>query len=165
MKRLLLLISIFLCIPAWSRAQDQMQMNTVYVNFELDRTPLISGGYFLRDELALEVGAGLAFNGEKDSNGLAIQIGMDKYMRGDNLFPFMGGFTRFEINPNALNRASWKGSRFLFGGRFGLAVMTVKNLAVAGAVGGEFQFNSPDQGDSSLNFFSFSSSVQLRLFF
>jgi hypothetical protein len=146
-------------------AQDSLQINQKYINFEINRTPLISAGYFLQDQLALEAGIGLAFDGERDSNGLGIRLGLDKYFSSERLSPFAGGYVLFEINPDALASAGWKGSRITFGGQWGLNYFILKNLAVAGSIGGELLLNSPKDLDNSTKLTSFTSGLKFRFFF
>ena len=158
-------VLIILFVPILLMAQSTLPAGAKYVNFEVDRTPLISAGYFLQNGLALEAGGGVAFNGEMKSNGLALRVGLDKYLKQKQSSPFIGGYARFDINPNALYAAGWKGSRLTLGGQLGLNVFIIKQLAVAGAVGGEIQLNSPRNRDSSVNLVSFTSGIKLRYFF
>ncbi len=165
MKLFIRLWLVILVIPAFLLAQGPLLTGSKYINFEIDRTPMISGGYFLQNGLAIEGGVGIAFNGEMESNGMALRMGLDKYFSSEQASPFIGGYARFDINPNALYTAGWKGSRLSLGGQMGVNIFIIKRLAVAGAVGGEIQFNSPKNRDSSLNLVSFTSGIKLRYFF
>ncbi len=157
---------IFLAVfPVYLSAQDSLLVNQKYINFEINRTPLISAGYFLQNGLALEAGIGLAFDGERDSNGLAIRIGLDKYFGTAALTPFAGGYVLFEINPDALSSAGWNGSRLTFGGQWGLNYFILDNLAIAGTIGGELLLNSPKDLDNSTKLTSFTSGLKFRFFF
>jgi len=165
MRQFSLVVLIFLFVPIFLLAQSSLPTGSKYINFEIDRTPIISGGYFLQNGLALEGGVGIAFNGEMESNGMALRVGLDKYLKQEQASPFIGGYARFDINPNALYTPGWKGSRLSLGGQLGLNFFVIKRLAIAGAVGGEIQLNSPKNRDSSINLVSFTSGVKLRYFF
>jgi hypothetical protein len=151
--------------PHFILAQDSLKANTKYVNFEINRVPIISGGYFLQDGLALEAGIVLAFDGEINSNGLGIKLGLDKYFSKAKLSPLAGGYVRFDINPNAFGGTSWKGSRIIFGGQWGLNYLVLDNLALAGTIGGELLLNSPKDDSNSSNLTSFTSGLKIRFFF
>ena len=159
------LIFFIILVPLLARSQEPLQVNASYVSFEINRTPIISGGFFLQDLLAIEGGFGFAANGDIKSDGLGIRVGLDKYLTNERLAPFIGGFTQFIINPNALHQSDWKGSQLSVGGHFGLNFFVLKNLSVAGTLGGELQFNSPKDVDSSVNFTTFTSGIKVRLFF
>lgn len=165
MARYFLRSILILLIPFLVSAQDPLQLNSKYINFEIDRIPIISAGYFLQDGLALEAGVGFAFDGGVNSNGLAIRLGLDKYLDGERLVPFIGGYTRFDINPNALRQAAGKGSRLIFGGHWGLNFFVLKKLSLAGTIGAELQLNSPKGDDSSTNFTTLTSGIRVRFFF
>jgi hypothetical protein len=165
MKNIYLLFAALLMIPNFIMAQDSLKANTKYVNFEINRVPIISGGYFLQDGLALEAGIALAFDGEINSNGLGIKLGMDKYFSQAKLSPLAGGYVRFDINPNAFGGISWKGSRIIFGGQWGLNYLVLDNLALAGTIGGELTLNSPKDDSNSSNLSSFTSGLKIRFFF
>jgi hypothetical protein len=165
MSRFMIVILGLVLIPIFLFAQDPLSVGSKYIDFEINRMPFISGGYFLQDNFALEAGVGFAFDGEINSNGLGIKLGLDKYIGGDRLSPFVGGYSRFEINPNALGQTFWKGSRIIFGGHWGLNLFLLKNLSIAGSVGAEFQINSPKDEDSSSSFSTFTSGVKVRFFF
>jgi len=159
---------IFICLlvlPVFLLAQDSLLVNQKYLNFEINRTPLISAGYFLQNRLALEAGIALAFDGERDSNGLGIRLGLDKYFGAAKLTPFAGGYVLFEINPDALSTAGWDGSRLTFGGQWGLNYFILNNLAIAGTIGGELLLNSPKDQDNSTKLTSFTSGLKFRFFF
>ncbi len=159
--------SLFLLLGFWAvlSGQEYYQPNTKYVNFTIERVPLISGGYFLQPGLALEAGVGFAFNGEQDSDGLSVRLGMDKYFRNDRLSPLAGGFLRFDINPNALEETYWEGSRMIIGGHAGLQYFLLKQLALAGRIGLELKLNSPKNGADSTTFSTFTSGLSIRFFF
>jgi len=165
MKPILGVVIVFLVVPGFLSAQDSLQMNQKYINFEINRTPFISAGYFLQNGLALEAGIGIAFDGEISSDGLGLKIGLDKYFGATRLTPFAGGYVLFEINPNALSSASWKGSRLTFGGQWGLNYFILDNFAIAGSIGGEFLLNSPKENDNSTKLTSFTSGLKFRFFF
>ena len=152
-------------IPGISAGQDSLSVNSKYINFEFDRGPMISAGYFLQQGLALEAGIALAFDGEINSNGLGIRLGLDKYFTQTRLSPFAGGYVRFDINPNAFDATIWKGSRLIFGGHWGLNYFILKNLSLAGAIGGELALNSPKDLDNSSELSSFTSAIKIRFFF
>jgi hypothetical protein len=145
--------------------QDSLLVGNKYLNFEINSTPFISGAYFLRDMLALEAGVGFSFNGENDSNGLGIRLGLDKYLQARRLSPFAGGYVKFEINPNALEQAGWKGSRLSLEGHWGLNLFLFQNFSAAGTLGAELIFNSPKEGDDSTTLASMTSSIKFRFFF
>jgi hypothetical protein len=165
MKLSIWLMIVLVVCPGFLFAQDSLLMNQKYINFEINRTPFISAGYFLQDGLALEAGVGLAFDGEISSNGLGLRIGLDKYFGNNRLTPFAGGYVLFEINPNALSSTSWEGSRLTFGGQWGLNYFVLSNLAIAGSIGGEFLLNSPKEADNSTKLTSFTSGIKFRFFF
>jgi hypothetical protein len=165
MRSFLWIVIILVIIPGFLFSQDSLLMNQKYVNFEINRTPFISAGYFLQDGLALEAGIGFAFDGEINSNGLGLRIGLDKYFGSTRLTPFAGGYVLFEINPNALSSASWEGSRLTFGGQWGLNYFVLDNLAIAGSIGGELLLNSPKDTGNSSKFTSFTSGIKFRFFF
>ncbi|MFZ0390505.1 MAG: hypothetical protein WAN36_08590 [Calditrichia bacterium] len=153
------------------QAQDRgalvapFEEGSTYLGFEVDRSPLISGGYFLRPQLALNGAFGLALNGQQNSNGFSLKFGLDSYTNSRKIAPFVGGYTRFDINPNAFGWTAWEGSRFLIGGHWGLHLQLMDELAVSGTIGGELQLNSPEQGDNSTNLVSFRSGLNLRYYF
>lgn len=162
------LISIFIwliILPVLLFAQDPLTVDSKYINFEINQMPFISGGYFLQDNLVLEAGVGLSFDGEIKSNGFGIKLGLDKYTGNDRLTPFFGGYSRFEINPNSLEQTFWKGSRLIFGGHWGLNLFLLKNLSVAGSIGAELQLNSPKDDNSSSKLSTLTSGVKIRFFF
>lgn len=165
MKRtsLMALVMTFLCANGFAR--DSLSTGDKYLNFEINRTPFISGGYFIQNRIALQAGIGFSFNGEDDSNGLGIQLGVDKYLQGGRLSPLLGGYLRFDINPNAFGEAGWEGSRVFLGGHWGLNLFLWKNFAAAGMLGVELIFNSPERGNDSTVFTSLASSVKFRFFF
>ena len=167
MSKLFICIITVLIAPLILFAQDPFSVGSKYLDFEINRRPFISGGYFLQDNFALEAGVGVAFDGEINSNGLGIKLGLDKYTGSDRLSPFVGGYTRFEINPNALGQTNWKGSRITFGGHWGLNLFLLKNLSLAGSLGAEFQINAPkpEDEDSSSSFSTFTSGLKVRFFF
>ena len=167
MSKLFISIVVVLIAPLILFAQDPLSVSSKYLDFEINRIPFISGGYFLQDNFALEAGVGVAFDGEINSNGLGIKLGLDKYTGSDRLSPFVGGYTRFEINPNALGETNWKGSRITFGGHWGLNLFLLKNLSLAGSLGAEFQINAPkpEDEDSSSSFSTFTSGLKVRFFF
>jgi hypothetical protein len=165
MKKVIIFFLLLLILPAITNAQDSLKANLKYINFEINRVPLISGGYFLQDGLALEAGIALAFDGESNSNGLGIKVGLDKYFSQAKLSPLAGGYVRFDINPNAFGATGWKGSRIIFGGQWGLNYMVFSNLAVAGTIGGELSLNSPKDDTNSSNLSSFTSGLKIRFFF
>ncbi len=157
---------ILLCVfPLFVFAQQPLEQGSKYINFEIDRTPLISGGYFIISGIALDAGIGLAFNGDVDANGLALRLGVDQYWGEGSLIPFYGGFLRFDVNPNALGSAGWKGSRFVLGGQWGISYFLLKQLAIAGSIGAELQLNSPENSGDSTNFTSFTSGLKVRFYF
>jgi hypothetical protein len=145
--------------------QDSLSAGDKYLSFEMNRTPYISGAYFLQNKLALEAGIGLSFNGESDSDGLGIRLGLDKYLQVRRLSPLVGGYVKFEINPDALEQAGWQGSRLSLGGHWGLNLFIFQNFAAAGTLGAELIFNSPKKGDDSTNLTSMTSSIKFRFFF
>ncbi len=165
MKAILWVTIVFLMLPGFLFAQDSLQMNQKYINFEINRTPFITAGYFLQDGLALEAGIGLAFDGEISSNGLGLKIGLDKYFGAARLTPFAGGYVLFEINPNALSTVNWEGSRLTFGGQWGLNYFVLDNFAIAGSIGGELLLNSPKEASNSTKLTSFTSGIKFRFFF
>jgi hypothetical protein len=165
MKLVIWVVIVICLLPGFLLSQDSLQMNQKYINFEINRTPFITAGYFLQDGLALEAGIGLAFDGEISSNGLGLKVGLDKYFGAGRLTPFAGGYVLFEINPNALSTASWKGSRLSFGGQWGLNYFIMDNLAIAGSIGGELLLNSPKDDSNSSKLTSFSSGIKFRFFF
>ncbi len=158
---------ILLLIPMVALTQElnPFKTNSKYVNVEIDETPFISGGYFLQDDLSLELGMGVAFRGDVDSNGLGLRFGIDKYLSTQRLASFVGGFTKFEINPNSLGQTFWEGSRLSLGGHWGLNYFILDNLSIAGALGAELQLNSPENLESSTNFITFTSGLKVRFFF
>ena len=163
-KYVWLLINTFLLISD-GVTQDSLLAGDRYLNFEMNRTPFISGAYFLQNGLALEAGIGLSFNGENDSNGLGIRLGLDKYLQVSRLAPLLGGYVKFEINPDALELAGWEGSRLSLGGHWGLNLFIFRNFAAAGTLGAELIFNSPKEGDDSTTLTSMTSSIKFRFFF
>jgi len=165
MKLIIWVVVVICLLPGFLLSQDSLQMNQKYINFEINRTPFITAGYFLQDGLALEAGIGLAFDGEISSNGLGLKVGLDKYFGAARLTPFAGGYVLFEINPNALSSASWEGSRLSFGGQWGLNYFILDNLAIAGSIGGELLLNSPKNDSNSSKLTSFSSGIKFRFFF
>ena len=165
MKQVIWILAVICLLPGFLLSQDSLQMNQKYINFEINRTPFITAGYFLQDGLALEAGIGLVFDGEISSNGLGLKVGLDKYFGTTRLTPFAGGYVLFEINPNALSSASWEGSRLSFGGQWGLNYFILDNLAIAGSIGGELLLNSPKDVDNSSKLTSFSSGIKFRFFF
>jgi hypothetical protein len=165
MKSILWIIIALAILPGFLFSQDSLRMNQKYINFEINRTPFLTAGYFLQDGLALEAGIGLAFDGEISSNGLGLKIGLDKYFGAARLTPFAGGYVLFEINPNALSTTSWEGSRLTFGGQWGLNYFILHNLAIAGSIGGELLLNSPKEESNSSKFTSFTSGIKFRFFF
>jgi hypothetical protein len=165
MRCFFIYILTILVVPNLLTAQNSLQQNSKYINFDMNRTPFVSGGFFLRNNLALEAGVGLAFNGENNSNGLGIRLGLDKFSNGDQLVPFFGGYVRFDINPNSLGDTYWKGSRLILGSHWGLNYFVIKNFGLAGTIGAELHLNSPKDGDSSTNFSSLTSGIKLRFFF
>lgn len=165
MKRTSLMALVMSFLWAHGFSQDSLSTGDKYLNFEINRTPFISGGYFIQNRLALQAGIGFSFNGENDSNGLGIQLEVDKYLRGGRLSPLLGGYVRFDINPNALDEAGWEGSRMFLGGHWGLNLFLWKNFAAAGMSGVELIFNSPERGNDSTVLTSLASSVKFRFFF
>jgi hypothetical protein len=165
MKRNIMFLAIILILPNFLIAQDSLKADTKYINFEIDRMPIISGGYFLQDGLALEAGIALGFNGENNSNGLGLKVGLGKYFSPNKLSPLAGGYVRFDINPNAFGATGWKGSRIIFGGQWGLNYMLLSNLSLAGTIGGELALNSPKDAGNSSNLTSFTSGLKIRFFF
>ncbi|MBN2364681.1 MAG: hypothetical protein EH225_00900 [Calditrichaeota bacterium] len=145
-------------------AQDSLEVHSRYLNFEVNKTPFISGGYFLQDLVALEAGIGFTLDGERDSNGLGIRLGVDRYFTEKRISPFAGGYILFEINPNVFGETAWKGSRLNFGGHWGVNVFVLKELAIAGKIGVELQLNSPKEGNNSTSFTSMTSGFQVRIF-
>jgi len=146
-------------------AQDSLSAGNKYLNFEMNSTPFLSGAYFLQDLLALEAGIGFSFNGESNSDGLGIRLGLDKYLQARRLSPLVGGYVMFEINPNALETAGWEGSRISLEGHWGLNLFIFQNFAAAGTLGGELIFNSPEDRDDSTTLTSLTSSIKFRFFF
>ena len=69
MKNFLIIFLVMASIPGLLIGQDSLSVNSKYINFEFDRGPMISAGYFLQQGLALEAGIALAFDGEINSNG------------------------------------------------------------------------------------------------
>lgn len=165
MKRHVAGILLILCLPVFLFAEEPLEMSSKYLGVTMNPSPIISGGYFLQKNLALEAGVGFAFSGEENANGLAIRLGLDKYLGKGHLVPFLGAFTRFDINPNAVNNADWKGSRLTLGGHWGLNYFIFEQLSVAATFGAQLQMNSPKNKNSSTNFSSFTSGIQLRFFF
>ncbi len=165
MKKIMFVFFLLLLDWVVVMGQAQFQAEKKYLNFEINTTPYITGGYFLRDKLALEAGIGLAFMGENETNGFGLRIGLDKYSPAEHLSTFFGGYAKFEINPNALAETFWKGSRLSFGGHWGLNYFILKNFAVAGTIGLELHLNSPKDGDNSANVTTITSGLKARLFF
>lgn len=165
MKRGILFLTFLLLLPAVGQAQIPTQAGNKYVEFELQTSPFLSGGYFLKDNLALSAGVALALNGELNSNGFSLRLGMDRYLSNARLAPVVGGYARFDINPNSLGSASYKGALFVLGGYWGLNYFLLPNLAVGGNLGGEFQFNSPKNADSSVNLLTITSAIRIKFFF
>ncbi len=165
MKRIKwLFVSLFLFLSnGWG--QDSLSAGNKYVNFEIHRSPFISGGYFIQNRLALQAGIGFSFNGDDDSNGLGIQLGLDKYLQAQRLSPLLGGYVGFDINPNAFGETGWKGSRLYVGGHWGLNLFLWNHFAAAGTLGLELVFNSPKRGDDFTVFSSLASGVKFRFFF
>ena len=77
MSKLFISIVVVLIAPLILFAQDPLSVSSKYLDFEINRIPFISGGYFLQDNFALEAGVGVAFDGEINSNGLGIKLGLD----------------------------------------------------------------------------------------
>jgi hypothetical protein len=159
----MIVIFILLCC-AGAMSQPPFQANQKYLSFEINTTPYLTGGYFLQDKLALQAGVGFAFMGENNNNGFGFSLGLDLYSPGEPLTTFWGGYVKYEINPNALNETIWEGSRLSLGGHWGVNIFVVKNFAVAGTVGLEFQLNSPKDLDNSTNLTTFTSGLKARLF-
>ncbi|GAB4372803.1 MAG: hypothetical protein Kow0042_16330 [Calditrichia bacterium] len=147
------------------QAQNPVDKDSKYVNFEIDRTPFLSGGLFIQKNLALEAGVGLALNDEIGSNGLAMRLAMEKYLSDKRLTPILGGLVRFDINPDALQLTGWEGSRLILGGYWGLNYFITSQLAAAVGLGADLQLNSPKNRDSSINFFTFTSGIKFKFFF
>jgi hypothetical protein len=156
---------ILLALISIGFAQDSLSVNTRYLNFEISRTPFVSGGYFLQNRLALEAGIGFNFDGESGDNGLGIRLGLDHYLATSRLSPFVGGYMMFEINPNVFQETFWNGSRLIFGGQWGLNLFILDHFAVAGSLGAELILNSPKEGDNSTSFTSMTSGLKMRFFF
>lgn len=165
MKKNNMMVLLVFFLWANGFAQDSLSAGDKYLTFEVNRSPFISGGYFIQDRLALQAGVGFSFNGEDDSNGLGIQLGIDNYLQGGRLAPLLGGYIRFDINPSALGEKTWKGSRVFLGGHWGLNLFLWKNFAAAGTLGVELIFNSPERGNDFTVFTSVASSVKFRFFF
>lgn len=165
MKKNVWLLIIALLFISNGIAQDSLLAGSKYLNFEINNTPFISGAYFLQNLLALEAGIGFSFNGESDSNGLGIRLGLDKYLQAKRLSPLLGGYVKFEINPDALQEAGWNGSRLSLEGHWGLNLFIFQNFSAAGTLGAELIFNSPKEGDDSTTLTSMTSSIKFRFFF
>ncbi len=163
MRNILILIFMIIFF-SFLPAQDSLEVNSTYLNFEINRTPFISGGYFLQNLVALEAGVGFTLDGESNDNGLGIRLGVDRYFTQARISPFAGGYILFEINPNVFGETGWDGSRLSFGGHWGVNIFVLKNIALAGKVGLELQLNSPKEGDNSTTFTSMTSAIQLRMF-
>ncbi|GAB4336252.1 MAG: hypothetical protein Kow0037_17230 [Calditrichia bacterium] len=158
---MILLLAIAMALPA----QNFFEQNSRYINVEVDRTPIVSGGMFLQDMLALEVGAGLASDGNSDTQGLMLQMGLDKYWGQGKLSTYVGGKTRFDINPVAFGNTGWKGSQLHLMGHWGVNYFILKQFSLAFDVGGELLLNSPKDRDSYSNFATFTSGIKFRFFF
>ena len=160
-------LTVFLIPVMFSlaNAQDSLRAGTRYLAFEIDRSPYISGGYFLQDLLALEAGVGFIFNGETDTNALGIKLELDKYFNARRLTPLAGGYARFEINPDALGDRPGEGSGVTLGGHWGLHFLILPNFSVAGTVGAELLINTPKEGDNTTTFTSFTSGLKFRFLF
>ncbi len=165
MVRKALLLCFLFAFPISLLGQEYFQTNSKYVNFTIERVPLIAGGYFLQPGLALEAGVGFAFNGEQDSDGISVRLELDKYFRNTQLTPFAGGFLRFDINPNAIGETYWEGSRMIIGAHAGLQYFLLKQLALAGRLGLELKLNSPKNGNDSTAFSTFTSGLSIRFYF
>lgn len=165
MKQILFVLLVAGFLPALLTAQPATQAGNKYVELELQSSPFISGGYFLKPQLALSAGVAVAFNGELESNGFSLRLGMDRYLSTAKLTPVLGGYARFDINPNSLGSAGYKGAMFILGGYWGLNYFVLPNLAVGGNLGGEFQFNSPENADSSVNLLTITSGIRIKFFF
>ncbi len=158
----ILLLFIF---PILLFAKEPLDAGSKFLNFEINRATLISGGYFLQDWLVIQAGIGFAVNRETETNGFAVKLGVDQYLDAGKISPFAGGYVRFDINPDAFGETYWEGSRFVFGGHWGLTYFLLQDLSITGTIGTEFQFNSPKNMDSSTNFTTFTSGVQIRFYF
>ena len=165
MKKNVWLLFTALLLVSNGVTQGYLSAGDRYLSFEMNHTPYISGAYFLQNSLALEAGVGLSFNGESDSDGLGIRLGLDKYLQVRQLSPLLGGYVKFEINPDALEQSGWQGSRLTLGGHWGLNLFIFQNFAAAGTLGAELIFNSPKQGDDSTTLTSMTSSIKFRFFF
>jgi hypothetical protein len=145
--------------------QNYFQSGNKYAGFEVNRSPVISGGYFFNDRSAINVGFILHANGQQKTTGFGLQLGFDRYMRFAVLTPFFGGGMKFSINPNAYGGENYKGTQFILDGHWGIHLFVIKGLAIAGKIGGEIVFDTPKNTDTTISFKTFSSGLEIRFFF
>lgn len=164
MKHLLILFFL-VALAGGGMAQNYFESGNKYVSFEVNRSPVISGGYFFGDRSAINMGIVLHVNGQQETTGFGLQMGFDRYMRFAVLTPFWGGGARFSINPVAFTDEGYKGSQIILDGHWGIHLFLIKGLAIAGKLGLEVVFDSPKDNDTTVSFRTFSSGLEIRFFF
>lgn len=159
---ILILLTLFV-FPA--QAQNYFQQGNRYINIEIDSQARVGGGYFIGDRLVLNGSAGLNIDGRRKISSFAISMGLDYYTRYAILAPFWGGRVGFESNPGAFGASYSKGSRILFNGHWGINLFVIRDFSIAGKIGATILLDNPNGEDASTSFRSFSSGLEIRLFF
>lgn len=164
-QRFRIFFMTLILLPIMAQANPNFQQGDRYLQLEVIASPVVSMGYFLQNNFALTGGVTLALNGDIDVNGFGLQIGFDRYQNGNRVAPFVGGRIMFDINPVAYGSAGWRGSRISFLGHLGINYFVAEQISLSGRAGLLVQANSPKNRSDSLNLMSFTSGVEIKIFF
>lgn len=99
MKRTIVLVSTLVMLMGFgigsALAANSLKAGTIGLNADVNDDFVITGKYFLADNLALLAGFGFgAMGGDASGTDIGLLVGVRKYLKADDFAPFAGG--RFE---------------------------------------------------------------------
>lgn len=119
-------------------AANSLKTGTFGLNFDVTDDFMVTGKYFVANDLALLAGFGLGVKGgDAEGTDLGLLVGVRKYLKVDDFAPFVGG--KFEYS--STNDGTTKGLGLL--GEFGAEYFLGKQFSVEGSVG--FGYTSQEE--------------------
>jgi hypothetical protein len=131
-------------------AANSLKQGTIGFGVDVNQDMMITGKYFVKNDMAVLAGFGLGINGnDGDGTNLGVMVGIRKYLKMDDFAPFVGGLIQYEdINAGVKNVKLETKTTFL-GAQFGAEYFLHKQFSVEGSIAAGYQSVDQDQGGGS----------------
>jgi len=166
-------VGMSLLTAAAAMAENSLQTGAKALSFGISNSDiLLSGRYFLQNDLAVLVGAGFSHSSNNDSTSdYGLTAGIRKYIKPSDIAPFVGGVVSYRRNdiivPTSGGGTDVESEKtFEIDGVGGLEYFLAKQVSVEAQVGiGLSSIHNVDgTGDDQTNFGTFSSAVTVNFY-